>query len=87
MCPEDYSVTELARALSTLGPCSIAVYQETRPLSYRWEFSYLSALHVTVVLSRSQSLQMETGIASTSVRATRPPIGLGTQLRFYGIAE
>jgi hypothetical protein len=77
-------VTELARALSMCEPCSIAVYPTRSPAYLRWDFSFPSVRRVTVVLSASQSRQMATGLASTSVGVTKRSIGYGTQLAFFG---
>ena len=83
MWQEDYSLTELARALSTVRPSSIRVSSTGQPSYFKWVFSWPSALRVIVVLSASQSLTMERSIASTSEIHLRPQIIWGEQLTLF----
>jgi hypothetical protein len=78
------SILALTQLLWTFPPSSIRVSPDLSGNSFLWEFSFPSALHVTVELSPSQSQTMADTVASISARQTMPLIGFGWQQELFG---
>jgi hypothetical protein len=78
-----FSLAAMERLLSTFQVSSIRVSPTQSPNALLWDFSFPSALHVTVELSPSQSQTMADIVASTSVIHPTPPISYGWQLRLF----
>lgn len=79
----DSGMRALTALVLTYPPSSIQVCSTGLLPSFRWEFSFPSALHVTAELSALQSSMMADVVGNTSGDPTKPRISFGEQRRLF----
>lgn len=80
-------LTAVKNLISTYRPLWIQVSPTESANSYLWEFSFPSALLVTVVLSGSESLTMGDVVGSILGPPKTLENGCGTQLTVFELPE
>jgi hypothetical protein len=82
-CRMTSSLAAMEQLLLTFQLSSIRVSPTGSPDVLLWDFSFPSALHVTVEPSPLQSQTMADIVASTSAARRTPPNSFGRQLRLF----